>query len=485
MTRESRRGSLAGQLQPRLVLTVAVMAALVVITTLLGLRTILYSQLDSDLDAAQSRQSRSTDHDDAPPGLDTPGMQVGTAIAVRLPDGTALGGFVGDGSTNASMTVDEWSALTGVAADGQKHNVQIPGLGTYRAEARASSLGGVVVVGLPLEEVRHTMLWLAGFAGAIGVFAVAATAFVTRAVLTRATKPLVALTDTADEVSRLELERGAVAVPRFESAPLPQSNEVTRLADAFNQMLGRVEGALQARELSEAKLRRFVADASHELRNPLAAIRGYAELGQRSPEGTDHALDRIGSESERMTKLVNDLLLLARLDADARVDPRPVDAVEVVLNAVSDAQASSRDHRWQLELPDEPVEVLADSDQLHQVMVNLLSNARTHTPPGTTVTTSVQVRRASAQPGGGLAVISVTDDGPGIPEDMGHRVFERFTRADDSRAHSVAQSTGLGLAIVRALVESFGGTTSVESRPGATSFTVALPLAHGPQRERQ
>lgn len=481
MTRGQRRGSLAAQLQPRLVLTVAVTAILVVLATLVALRTILYNQLDAELDAAQVRQSRSSIHRDRPPGLEAPGMRVGTAIAVRLPDGQALGGVVGDGSTNSSMTVEAWSALTSAPADGAKYTVDVPGLGTYRVQARDTTIG-TVVVGLPVADIHRTLLWLASFSGALGVFAVAATALVTRAVLDRATQPLVALTDTADEVSRLELERGSVAVPRVAIGPLPQNNEVTRLSTAFNDMLGRVEGALHARELSEAKLRRFVADASHELRNPLAAIRGYAELGQRSPDGTAHALGRIGAESERMTKLVNDLLLLARLDADARVEPRPVDAVEAVLNAVSDAQATSRDHRWLLDLPEEPVEVLADPDRLQQVLVNLLANARTHTPAGTTVTASVERRGASAQPGGGVAVIRVTDDGPGIPTEVLPRIFERFARADDTRAHSAALSTGLGLAIVRAVVESFGGAASVESRPGLTRFTVVLPLAPAPRQ---
>ena len=295
---------------------------------------------------------------------------------------------------------------------------------------------------------------------------------VTREVVARAVKPLVALTNTADEVTRLELERGAVEVPRVDAPDMPEDSEVTRLSTAFNEMLDRVEGALTAREESEVKLRRFVADASHELRNPLAAIRGYAELADRAPDGTDtsFALGRIGAESQRMSKLVGDLLLLARLDADVRVEPRPVDAVEVVLNSVSDAQAASRDHRWQLDLPDAEVTVLADPDQLHQVVVNLLANARTHTPPGTTVRTSVRTEGTSA-------VIEVADDGPGIPADVLPRVFERFARADDARAHSSAQSTGLGLAIVRAVVDSFGGTATVDSRPSLTRFTIRLPLA--------
>ena len=171
-----------------------------------------------------------------------------------------------------------------------------------------------------------------------------------------------------------------------------------------------------------------------------------------------------------MTKLVNDLLLLARLDSDSQVEARPVDAVEVVVNAVSDAQATSRDHLWQLDLPEPEVVVMAEADQLHQVMVNLLGNARTHTPPGTVVRTCVRRQ-------GDRAVIEVADNGPGIPADTLPEVFERFTKADDARAHSEVPSTGLGLAIVRAIAEGFGGSAMVSSRPGRTAFTVTLPLA--------
>ena len=168
-----------------------------------------------------------------------------------------------------------------------------------------------------------------------------------------------------------------------------------------------------------------------------------------------------------MRKLVEDMMVLARLDARQQVQARPVDAVEVALNAVSDARATSSQHRWTVSLPDEPVEVLAGADQLQQVMVNLLGNARTHTPEGTVVETAVS-------PDG---VITVTDDGPGIPPDVLPHVFERFTRADEARRHTAAQSTGLGLAIVKAQVESFGGAVRVESRPGRTQFAIRLPLA--------
>ena len=465
-----RRGSLAAQLQPRVALLVAVMALLVCVTTVFAAHSLLYSQLDAELDGAQARQGRgvSSPGGGIVPGIDTPGMRVGTVVAIRFGDGSGIARVVGEGRIDA-ITADALAQLVSIPADDGKHTVDLGGMGRYRVESRQNRLG-TVSVGLPTRDVDRAVLWLGLLTATAGAVAVAGAAVVTRRLVQQATRPLVALTDTAADVAQMELSRGAVAVPRVASEPLPEDNEVTRLSAAFNHMLGRVEHAITEREASEGKLRRFVADASHELRNPLAAIRGYAELAQRSPDGTGRALERIGAESQRMTKLVNDLLMLARLDSDATVALRPVDAVEVVLNAVSDAQAASRDHQWRLSLPDGEVPVLADPDQLQQVLVNLLSNARTHTPPGTTVTASVGVE-------GPQAVIRVVDDGPGIPPEALGRVFERFVRADDARAHSSANSTGLGLAIVRAVVESFGGEASVESTPGRTVFTVRLRRA--------
>ncbi|NHB85268.1 HAMP domain-containing histidine kinase [Tessaracoccus sp. HDW20] len=372
-----------------------------------------------------------------------------------------------------TVTTAESEKIYATPADGEIHTIRLPEMGSYRVMAYQTQFGKAVV-GIPVQKVENSLTWMTRLAVGLTALALVVTAVVTRAVLRRATRKLSELTVTADEVSRLELERGTVEVPRVDVVDLPEHNEVTRLSSAFNQMLDRVEGALASREASETKLRRFVADASHELRNPLAAIRGYAELARRSPEVTDarFAMGRIESESTRMSKLVNDLLLLARLDSDARIEPGPVDAVEVVLNAVSDAQAASSDHRWLLDVPTSEVTVLADADQLHQVMVNLLSNARTHTPPGTQVHTSVRAVD-------GLAVIEVADDGPGIPEETLPLVFERFTKADEARAATTAPSTGLGLAIVRAMVESWGGRADVASRPGLTTFRVSLPLADG------
>jgi len=243
-------------------------------------------------------------------------------------------------------------------------------------------------------------------------------------------------------------------------------------------MLGHVEDALARRQASESRLRRFAADASHELRTPLAAIRGYAELARRDP-GTlppevAHALDRVESESARMSALVEDLLLLARLDAGRPLESAPVDLTRLALDATSDARAAGPDHRWRLELPEGPVPVSGDDQRLHQVIANLLSNARTHTQAGTTVV--VAVSRAGD---GGTAELSVTDDGPGIPAELQPDLFERFVRGDSSRSRA-AGSTGLGLSIVAAVVAAHHGTVGVTSEPGRTRFLITLPLLPGP-----
>jgi two-component system OmpR family sensor kinase len=236
-------------------------------------------------------------------------------------------------------------------------------------------------------------------------------------------------------------------------------------------MLDRIAGALAARHASETRVRQFVADASHELRTPLAAIRGYTELAQRKsdqlPADVAHAMNRVESETARMTRLVEDMLLLARLDAGRPLEMENVDLSQLVVDAVSDAHVAGPDHGWSLDLPEEPVTIEGDPARLQQVLVNLLANARTHTPAGTAVTISLS---ADAN----ATVISIADDGPGIPKTLQPEVFERFARGDSSRSRQ-AGGTGLGLAIVAAVVKAHGGTISVDSQPGATVFTVRLP----------
>jgi two-component system, OmpR family, sensor kinase len=268
-----------------------------------------------------------------------------------------------------------------------------------------------------------------------------------------------------------------------------------------------VERALGRRAASEARLRRFAADASHELRTPLSAIRGYAELAMRHPgpvpDDVAHALRRIESESARMGVLVDDLLLLARLDAGRPLEREPVDLSRLVIETTSDARVARNDHRWRLDLPDEPVMVQGDEHRLHQVMANLLSNAGKHTPAGSTISVALALGDAlpdasatagtsavqrGVVPQGPRVELSIADDGPGIPPDLLPELFERFTRGDTGRARDASaagKSTGLGLAIVDAVVAAHGGCIIVTSKPGMTRFAILLPLLRQPAGQPQ
>ncbi len=368
---------------------------------------------------------------------------------------------------------------------GRPTSVDLAGLGSFRV--LADRQGNVLdITGLPLASVRATimhlqMIEIIVFGAALLVIGMAGTGWI-RLTL----RPLTRMTATAAEVTELPLASGAVELPHRVADADPRT-EVGQLGAAFNRMLGHVESALARRHASEDRLRSFAADASHELRTPLAAIRGYAELARRYPgalpDEVAHALSRVESESARMSALVEDLLLLARLDAGRPLEREPVDLTRLAIDASSDARVAGvtgRDHRWQLELPDGPVLVVGDEGRLHQVLANLLGNARTHTPAGTTVT--VALRSAPDLPGaagGQHAELSVTDDGPGIAAELLPGLFERFVRGDSSRSRA-AGSTGLGLAIVDAVIAAHGGTVSVTSQPGQTRFVIILPILGEP-----
>jgi two-component system OmpR family sensor kinase len=356
--------------------------------------------------------------------------------------------------------------------------------------------GTQLVTGLPLttvdatlEKVENTEHLL--FGGAVLL------AVILGAVLVQLSlRPLRRVAATATRVTELPLDSGSVTFPAGVPDTDPRT-EVGQVGAAFNRMLQHVERALGRREASEARLRRFAADASHELRTPLSAIRGYAELALRHqgpvPEDVMHALGRVQSESARMSVLVDDLLLLARLDAGRPLEREPVDLSRLAIDVSSDARVARGDHRWRLDLPGDPVLVLGDEHRLHQVLANLMSNAGKHTPPGSTVTLALAVGAgvpADDTPGVGVVrrgvgpaeprvCVSITDDGPGVPSELLPELFERFTRADTSRARDAqdaGKSTGLGLAIVDAVVAAHGGSITVTSRPGLTRFAIFLPL---------
>ncbi|WP_354002891.1 sensor histidine kinase [Microbacterium elymi] len=290
-------------------------------------------------------------------------------------------------------------------------------------------------------------------------------------VIRRGLRPLRAVADTATRVASVPMAEGDVSIAeRVPADQVDERTEIGRVGAALNTLLDHVSTSLQARQHNEERMRSFVADASHELRTPLASIRGYSELSLRDPDltdGTSQALERIQAQSLRMTALVEDLLLLARLDEGQELVFDTVDLTRLAVEAVGDARPAGPDHHWRVEVTEDPVIVAGDTARLHQVAANLLANARTHTPAGSEVTTTVLRDGADA-------VLRVHDDGPGIDPSVASELFERFARADRSRARKTG-GTGLGLSIVRAIVAAHHGTITAHSVPGDTTFEVRIP----------
>ena len=405
--------------------------------------------------------------------LDAPGQPVGMVAAVTSQGGPVEAGYLTTAGGRAALTDAARAELGALPVNRPPATINVDGLGRYRVVAAfARRSGDVVITGLSMSDVDATMIRVLLIFGVVTVIAVAAATTAGIVIIRRALAPLRRVAQTAGEVVDLSLDRGEVALPMrvLESDANPRT-EVGQLGSALNRMLDHIAAALSTRQASETRVRQFVADASHELRTPLAAIRGYTELAQRMGDDTDavaHAMSRVQSETERMTHLVEDLLLLARLDSGRPLERESVDLSRVAVDAVSDAHVAGPDHQWELDLPEEPVIVLGDAARLHQVLTNLLANARVHTSPGTVVTTRLDAD-------GTHAALSVCDNGPGIPEQLQSEVFERFARGDTSRSRK-GGSTGLGLAIVSAVVKAHNGTITLDSAPGHTDFTVRLAL---------
>ncbi|KAA0095215.1 sensor histidine kinase [Mycolicibacterium sp. P1-18] len=415
--------------------------------------------------------------------LNAPGQATRTVGAVVSPSGAIDAGVITTDGGRAEISAAAAGALAKVPPTRTPVTIELDGLGRYRVIALHARHGEeTIVTGLPTAVVDDTLLWVVGMFCVLAVIALIAAATAGLLVIRRQLAPLSRVTTAARDVAALELDKGEVNLPSriVEVDPEGVHTEVGQLGTALNTMLDRVAGALSARHASETRVRQFVADASHELRTPLAAIRGYTELAQRKrhelPDDVAHAMSRVESETGRMTHLVEDLLLLARLDSGRALVREPVDVSRLVVDAVSDAHIAGLDHDWALDLPEEPVVVVGDEARLQQVLVNLLANARIHTPAGTAVTTSLSQE-------GDTAVLTVADGGPGIAADLLPEIFERFARGDSSRSRrggapttsSPSGSTGLGLAIVAAVVKAHDGTIDVRSEPGRTEFVVRLP----------
>lgn len=365
-------------------------------------------------------------------------------------------------------------------------------IGQYRVMTATDASGAVIVTGLPLTQVHSTLTRLDITLVTAGVLATALCGVAGSLIVRRTLRPLEEVSAVAGRVADMPLSHGDVALgDRVDERISHSGTEAGEVGRALNLLLDNVEGALETRQHSEESMRRFIADASHELRTPLTAIRGYSEMLRMTEDLSDRgeqSVDRMDAQSRRMTSLVEDLLLLARLDEGARDERTETDLGELVLDAAMDARVTASEHRWVLEVPEEPVTVLGNARQLSQVIVNLLSNARKHTPAGTTVAVRLRSASGSAGPGsdgsgsaaasgaaGRVGILEVVDDGPGIEPEIAGRVFERFTRADAARSGGDG-TTGLGLPIVKAIAEAHGGSITLESEPGRTAFILRLPL---------
>lgn len=499
--RPRRKAGLRRRVVAVLIGLVAAVAATMGAVSTLALRGTLIDQLDARLLASSDRANAAQDAgprpdgsglpdnrvppEDLPFALGAPGQGAGTLTLVS-DAGSVLAGYLDENGAFQQLDEAQEAAVLAVTADGTPRTVQLPGLGSYRVVASERSDGALLVTGLSTAEAESTVqAYLVG-EGVIAVVGLAGAAAGGTALVRREMEPLERVAATAARVSEQPLERGAVTLERVPANDTDERTEVGQVGAALNRLLGHVEGALAARHASEMQVRQFVADASHELRTPLASIRGYAELVRRLPadlpDDAVRAMERVESESVRMTALVEDMLLLARLDAGRDLETAEVDVAALAVDAVADAHVAGPDHRWELDLgpadgtaaeEDEvgiaSARVIGDEHRLHQVLVNLLSNARVHTPAGTTVVTRVRAE-------GDSVVVQVRDDGPGIPDALVPRLFQRFARGDEARSPG-AGSTGLGLAIVAAVVTAHGGSIDVDPTPGRTTFTVRLPAA--------
>lgn len=486
-----------GSLRTRLLVRVgAVLVAVCAAMTLAGVlaqRAYLLDRLDGRVvDAAEhglARASLRPGDDRDLTFLDGAGHPAGL-LAARLDAHGAVtaGAVAGPAAPPRNLTPGQRTALRGIAPDGTPHTRTVPGLGTYRVTGLEAS-GVRVLAGLPLDEVQEMTHRLAVVEAVVAAAGLAFAGCVCAVVVRRQLRPLGRVAAVAAEVARVPLGRDRLGgLPRVPEADTDPGSEAGRVGAALNRMIDHAETAHAERRRgeervrrSEERMRRFLSDAGHELRTPLASIVGYAELMNRGtgPVEPAPAWRRVAAESARMTALVEDLLLLARLDEGRPVPSAEVDLAALVAEAVWEARAADADHTWRLALRlDAPALVTGDETALRKAVAYLLANARAHTPPGTTVVAAVESTA-------GRRLVRVRDDGPGIPAHLLGTVFDRFTRADASRSRSgpEAGGSGLGLAVVEAVACAHGGHAGVRSAPGHTEFTVELPPAEETEDE--
>ncbi len=481
--RSLRPVSLRSRLLAGVLVLVAAGLLVASIATYAALRSFLTTRVDQQLVAAAAPVGRELLFGSRPGVRTTSKAIVPLGTYAQLRDGNGevratLTSTFGDASDPPPALPADLPPMDGASKRLFSVDAQSGGSPRYRVLATplsgASPQDGALLVALPLREVQQTLRRLLVIEGVVTVAVLILVGAVGFWVVRMGLRPLGQIEATAGAIAGGDLTR------RIERED--ERTEVGRLGRALNAMLGHIESAFAERTASEQRLRRFVADASHELRTPLTSIRGYAELFRRGaserPEDLSTAMRRIEEESGRMGVLVEDLLLLARLDQGRSLVRSPVDLAQVASDAVADLRVVDPDRPLSLECgPSDGVSrvvVNGDEPRLRQVAANLLSNARVHTPSGTPVHVRV---RASHD----TAVLEVADEGPGLAADESQRVFERFYRADPSRSRASGGS-GLGLSIVAAIAGAHGGTATVESTPGrGATFRVELPLETAPR----
>ncbi len=466
-----RSRSLASKLVLASVSLVALVSLLIAITATLALRNSLMDRLDTDLQKAIERSQR---FDGFGPGrgeslsgcgpIETlpPGQNAGSVTAVfgaECSDGVRIT----EGGEITRLSSADLAELDQVQANAAPQTIDLASAGSYRVAAATNAAGSRIVFGLPTESVDSTisgLIWSETVLILLGLGVATAGAWL---IVRRQLRPLREVAATANQVASLPLSEGQVAqTPRVSAELADPETEVGQVAEALNTMLNHVEDALNARHESEQNVRQFLADASHELRTPLTTIRGYAELSRRTGADPKESLAKIESEVERVSALVEDMLLLARLDSGRPLASDSVDLTKLVVEAVADARVVAPQHQWKLELPNEPIVVLGDEIRLHQAVTNLLNNAIRHTPAGTSVTTTLLA---------GPVRVVVADNGPGISAELLPNLWERFSRGDSSRTRT-SGGVGLGTSLVQAIMTAHSGSAEVQSGPDGTSFTL-------------
>lgn len=484
-----RPNSLGRQLMGGVCLLVVVAVLAVGGLSIYALRSYMIALSDVELahSLASFQHSVSTRPGEGEPLADFTGQASGTII-VLMRDGRIVesAAFDDTGPQQVPTAVLTRLAALSTAVD-RPQTIDLDENGAYRVAAADIGGGGRLLSAVSLQNATEQIVTKTAAVIVITMIAAILAAAGTIVIVRQALRPLrrvadaaadaattVAFTDDDQRVSTHVLQDG-----------WDRGSEVGIVAITLNRLLANVDATLLARAESDRRMRRFLTDASHELRTPLAAVRGYAELtrqdGRLLPDSTEYALGRIESESRRMTSLVEDMLLLSRLDERRELHREPLDLCAHVVDAVNDVAVTAPHHRFTVDLPDEPVWVHGDPEQLHQVVINLLSNASTHTPPGVTVTTSI---RTPPETSCRTIELTVCDDGPGIDATLIPDVFDRFVRADSSRSQEHS-STGLGLSIVASITKAHGGTVEATSQPGATRFVVRLPTLDAEPAETQ